>query len=178
MKKHTFFDRGTTLFFLGAIIVLHVVVVYACLMFFQNYVGMERWLLVAFFAGIILILDLVLVLGGAYRNLLSRHSFDKTGINCFNLQWGKYRMPWETIRTYGVFYYSFSYANTIQLFFSQKKDEKLCQDIKESCARRKDRIVVNLLPEMWDELQNVLPTDMLKNIEDAVEHRRGGFFRR
>ena len=50
--------------------------------------------------------------------------------------------------------------------------------MKNMYTLRKDRLVLQFYPKIWDAVREYMPADMKKRLEDAVRHNYQGFFKR
>ena len=112
-----------------------------------------------------------------WSRYLLNYTFDEDGIHCGGLGWGRFIVPWESIRTYGYADNSYPTVSFQFFFFSQDPCENM-KDIRSLLILRKDRLILQYRKDAWEAVIEFMPIDMKRNLEDCLRHNRGGFFRR
>ena len=111
--------------------------------------------------------------------------FTEDGLECFTPFWGRYRILWDEIHSYGIFHSSYegsSYMACDLMYFSKDK-ERLPRrgkplDRKEKGRIGRDRILIQYRDDIWAEMQAVLPEPLKMVLADSLRSGRDCHARR
>ena len=106
---------------------------------------------------------------------LMGYRFSEEGIHCSGLGWGRFVVTWDSIHTYGYFDNSVSVYG-IQMFFFSQDPKELYK--KKDLDFRRDRLILQYRPEIWQAACEHMPEDMKKRLEECLRRNRDGFFKR
>lgn len=179
-KKCGAIDRGMSIFFVAGMIFGHFLAIGLSIFSLIHFVMKNDpfgWLLIMVLLGPFIFADVEM----ARKNLLGRffinYQFCNDGIHCSGLGWGRFIVPWNSIRTYG--FADTSYPTVSFRFFYFSKDPgEMYSNTKNIAVLRKDRLILQHRTDAWEAAKEYMPTDMKRNLEDCLRHNRGGCFRR
>lgn len=186
MKHYGLYDNSSTCFILGGMGFLYILTLGLCSFFIKQFVfdsivatGTPDLsiipLMAVFLIPTFIIIPLVSRKSRALSRYLLRCSFRKEGIYCFGFLWKPFLIPWESIRTYGLQGYSYTYASLVFLFFSTKKEYYK----KESIAQiSTNRIVFQLRNDIIPPLMEFMPLDIKVRLEEAIQTSTNIFIQR
>ena len=110
-----------------------------------------------------------------FRRGFMGYRFSEEGIHCSGLGWGRFVVSWDSIHTYGYFDNSVSVYG-IQMFFFSQDPKELYK--KKDLDFRRDRLILQYRPEIWQAACEYMPEDMKKRLEECLRRNRDGFFKR
>ena len=136
------------------------------------------WILIAISVLPFIILNVYLIRKSFWNRYLLFYSFEDDGIHCSGLGWGRFTVPWISIRCYGFVDASYMMTSYRIVFFSQDIKEIQPKTREELLLTRKDRLIMQYRENIYEAAKKHMPADIKRNLEDCFRHNRGGFFRR
>ena len=179
-KKYGAVDRELSLLIILGLAFFHILTLILNIYFFTHFImngDMIGWALIILPWICFIPADIILIKQHFFGRLFINYLFYDDGIHCSGLGWGKFTVPWNTIRTYGYADNSNKGINFRFFYFSQDSNEQLT-NIRSALEIRKDRLILQYRKDAWEAAKEFMPIDMKRNLEDCLRHDRGGFFRR
>lgn len=186
MKHYGLYDRNSTCLVLGGISILYVLTFGLCSFFVKRFVFESLSttgtidlsvipLLVFFLLPPFVIIPIVSHKSHAISRYLLRCTFSKEGIYCFGFLWKSFFISWDSIRTYGIQGYNYSYVSLAFLFVSAEKE--YCK--KGNIAKiSTNRILFQLRDDIISPLLEFMPLDMKSKLKVSIEESRDIYIQR
>lgn len=186
MKHYGLYDSHSTFFVLGGMGMLYVLTLGLCTFFIKRFVfesfaatGVVDWSVIPLLMVLMIPSFVVIPILSRKEHALDRYllrcRFTQEGIYCFGLFWKPFIIPWESIRTYGMQGYGYSYVSMVFLFFSTEREYYK----KERIAHiSQSRIVFQLRDEIISPLLEFMPLDMRFRLEKAVRGSQNIYIQR
>ncbi len=179
-KKYGAIDHGLSLFIILGLAFFHILTIGIFVFCFVHFImngDPGGWAIIILFLIMWIITDSMLIRQHSFGRYFLNYKFHDDGIHCGGLGWGRFIVPWESIRTYGYADNSYPTVSFQFFFFSQDPCENM-KDIRSLLILRKDRLILQYRKDAWEAVIESMPIDMKRNLEDCLRHNRGGFFRR
>ena len=186
MKHYGLYDNNSTFFVLGGMGMLYILTLGLCSFFIKRFVldsiaitGAPDLsvipLLAIFLLPPFVIIPIVSHKGHILKRYLLRCAFNKEGIYCYGFLWKPFFIPWDSIRTYGMQGYSYSYTSLVFLFFSIEREYYKRENIAKIST---SRIIFQLRDDIVSPLLEFMPTDMTARLESAIKNSRDIYIQR
>ena len=186
MKHYKLYDNSSTFLILGGMGILYLLTIGLCCFFIKQFVfdSIEITgapdlsiipLLLIFILPPFLIIPIVSHKNHALSRYLLRCTFSSEGIFCCGFLWKSFFIPWDSIRTYGIQGYNYSYTSLVFLFFSTEKEYYRGKNIAQISI---NRIVFQLRDDIIPPLMEFMPLDIKIRLEEAIEKTRDIYIQR
>ena len=112
------------------------------------------------------------------QRLLLRIEIKHDGIHGSGLGWEKFKITWDSIRTFGIVGASSKVSPRKLILFSTDKKELFPRNTIEANKVSSERLVFQYRRDVWDALSQYMPQDMLQKLNYALMQNRDCFHKR